>query len=115
MLQKYFEKVSEKLYLLNPKRELLTCKEKIDSMTKRLKTNIDLYKKKHDEKIQQKIYLLETLSPLSVIKRGYSVTLDMKGKSIKSIKETHQGQKLQVKMKDGILLTKVSSVKTKKT
>ena len=72
--------------------------EKINSMSKRLKTNIDLYKKTHIEKLQQKICLLETLSPLSVIARGYSVTLDMKGKSIKSIKETHQGQKLQVKM-----------------
>ena len=114
ILKKYFEKVSEKLFLLNPKRELLTSKERINVMTKQLHTNIEFYKKECNEKIEQKIYLLETLSPLSVIARGYSITLDMKGKPIKSIKETHQGQKLLIKMKDGILHAKVSSIKNKK-
>ena len=114
ILKKYFEKVSEKLHLLNPKRELLTGKEKINVMTRQLHTNIELYKKECNEKMEQKIYLLETLSPLSVIARGYSITLDMKGNPIYSIRETHQGQKLQVKVKDGILHAKVSSKKNKK-
>ena len=56
--------------------------------------------------------LLDSLSPLSVMRRGYSVALDKKGKSLRSVKKIHTGEELQVRLEDGTLQTKVMSVKT---
>ena len=114
ILKNYFEKVAEKFILLNPKRELFSNKEKLNFLNRRLKKSIVFFKKESKEKIKQKINSLNNLSPLSVIARGYSAVLDMNGKSLKSIKETQPGEKLQVKMNDGILQTKVTSIKSDK-
>ena len=64
--------------------------------------------------VKQKINLLDSLSPLSVIGRGYSITLNNKGEPLNSIKKAHPGQKLQIRIKDGIIQTKVVSIKPKK-
>jgi len=61
--------------------------------------------------VQQQIDLLDSLSPLSVLHRGYSVTLDKKGNSLRSVTEVHAGDELQVRLDDGTLQTKVTSVK----
>ena len=45
ILQKYFEGVSEKLFLLNPKRELLSHLENLKLLNKRLKNSIIILKK----------------------------------------------------------------------
>ena len=114
IFQKYFERFSEKIFLLNPKRELNSHLESLKLLTKRLENSIIILHKEREEKIKQKLNLLDSLSPLSVIARGYSVTLDDKGKPLKSITETHPGEKLQVRIKDGTIQTKVISVKSKK-
>jgi len=114
MLKTFFESVSEKLFLLNPKRELLSQFDNLTLLTKRLNKSIIILQKERNEKVKQKINLLDSLSPLSVIARGYSVTLDIKGKPLNSIRKTYPGEKLQVRIKDGIIQTKVISVKPKK-
>ena len=55
--------------------------------------------------------LLESLSPLSVLHRGYSVTMDKSGKLLRSVKDVQSGEELQVRLEDGTLQTKITSVK----
>jgi len=114
ILQKSYEKVSEKLFLFNPKRELLSHHENLKLLTNRLNNSIIILQKERSEKVKQKINLLDSLSPLSVIARGYSITLDLRGKPLNTIRETNPGDKLQVRIKDGTIQTKVISVKPKK-
>tara|TARA_B100000700_G_C15055050_1_gene862335 strand:- start:3595 stop:5031 length:1437 start_codon:yes stop_codon:yes gene_type:complete len=112
IMKKHYEILFEKFVLLNPKRALYPNAEKLDLLTSKLKNSIVFFKKELNEKIQQKIKMLDSLSPLSVIARGYTVTLNKKGQALKSVKETQPGEKLQVKMKDGIIQTKVTSIKS---
>ncbi len=114
LIKKSLERTSEKIFLLNPKRELLSHIESLKILNKRLKNSIVIQQKEKNEIIKQKTNLLDSLSPLSVIARGYSVTLDIKGEPINSIIETKPGEKLQVRIKDGIINTKVISIKPNK-
>ena len=100
-------------FLLSPGRELETQQNSLNLLQDRLTRAIGLLQIKLSDSVQQQMDLLDSLSPLSVLHRGYSVTLDNKGKSLRSVKEVHSGDKLQVRMEDGTLQTKVVSVKPK--
>jgi len=108
-LLKNTTKNSEKIFLLNPKRELSSHKRNLILLQKRLNNSIVLLKKERENKLQHQKFLLDNLSPLSVLKRGYSVTMNTKGKSLNSVKDVKSGEKLKVLMKDGSLETKVIS------
>ena len=105
--------IAEKLFLLSPGRELETQQHSLNLLQNRLTRAIGLLQIKLSDSVQQHMDMLDSLSPLSVLHRGYSVTLDNKGKSLRSVKEVHSGDKLQVRMEDGTLRTKVVSVKPK--
>jgi exodeoxyribonuclease VII large subunit len=58
--------------------------------------------------------MLDALSPLKVIDRGYSlVSLDSNGALLKSIKEIHSGDLIQIKLADGDLQAQVTKVSGK--
>ena len=44
---------------------------------------------------------LDAMSPLRVLSRGYTVTMDEKGKALKSVKELSAGQRLRLRFLDG--------------
>jgi exodeoxyribonuclease VII large subunit len=105
--------ISDKLFLLSPERELSAHLHNLKILQERLIRLVDIFHKKQCDSVRQQIDLLDSLSPLSVMHRGYSVALDEKGKSLRSVKEVHSGEELQVRLEDGTLQTKVVSVKTK--
>lgn len=53
---------------------------------------------------------LDAMSPLKVLGRGYSVTLDENGKLVKSVKAVACGERLQIKMSDGTVSAQVQEV-----
>lgn len=104
--------IAEKLFLLSPERELAPHGHSLKILQERLIRAIGLLHKKQSDTVRQQMNLLDSLSPLSVMHRGYSVALDKKGKSLRSVKKIHSGEELQVRLEDGTLQTKVMSVKT---
>ena len=53
---------------------------------------------------------LDAMSPLKVLGRGYSVTLNEKGQLVKSVKAVKRGESLTVQMSDGKLTAQVQEV-----
>lgn len=105
--------IAEKLFLLSPGREFYAHQQNLKNLRERLTRAVSLLHKKRSDSVQQQMDLLDTLSPLSVMHRGYSVALDKKGNALRSVKEVHSGEELQVRMEDGTLQTKVVSVNPK--
>ena len=105
--------IAEKLFLLSPGRELETQQQSLNLLQERLTRAIGLLHNKRSDSVRQQMDLLDSLSPLSVLHRGYSVALDNKGKSLRSVKEVQSGEELQVRLEDGTLQTKVVSIKNK--
>ncbi|PCJ60301.1 MAG: exodeoxyribonuclease VII large subunit [Planctomycetota bacterium] len=56
---------------------------------------------------------LELLSPLKTIDRGYSITKNPEGNLISSINNIEEGQQVETILKDGSIISKVSSVRSK--
>jgi exodeoxyribonuclease VII large subunit len=54
--------------------------------------------------------LLDSLSPLTVMKRGYGALQDSAGKLLRSVREVKPGDALKVRLQDGALDTEVKSV-----
>ena len=77
----------------------------------RLTRSIRHLHEKLEDSVKLQTDLLDSLSPLSVLHRGYSVTMDKIGNSLRSVKDVQSGEELQVRLEDGTLQTKVTSVK----
>ena len=103
--------VSEKLLLLNPGRELAAQKHGVELFHGRLMRSIRYLHEKLEDSVKLQTDLLDSLSPLSVLHRGYSVTTDKSGNSLRSVKDVQSGEELQVRLEDGTLQTKITSVK----
>lgn len=51
----------------------------------------------------EKISRLDALSPLSVLSRGYSVALDEKGNTVKKVTDVKSGDKIKLRVSDGVI------------
>ncbi|MBQ7792337.1 MAG: hypothetical protein IJ367_02450, partial [Clostridia bacterium] len=87
----------------------------IDSCTMKLE---QLYRKAlHQSKEQFVKYVskLDALSPLKILKRGYSVTEDEKGNPVSSVKRFTPGDKVNVTLSDGTLHCDILTIENTKT
>jgi exodeoxyribonuclease VII large subunit len=56
--------------------------------------------------------VLDSLSPLKVLSRGFSVTLTSDGsKVVKSVNDIKTDQLIETRLEDGLVLSKVQSIK----
>ena len=53
--------------------------------------------------------ILKTTNPKNVLNRGYTMMQDDAGKVITSISQIDEGQKVEMRLKDGIITSKVES------
>lgn len=49
---------------------------------------------------------IEDLNPLSILKRGYAIVSDEKGKIVKSVKNTRAGDDYTIRLRDGVIRVK---------
>ena len=60
-----------------------------------------------DEKLKIEMASLDALSPLAVLRRGYSITTGEKGEIITSVKQVKQNERVQIRLSDGKLKAEV--------
>jgi exodeoxyribonuclease VII large subunit len=60
-----------------------------------------------DENLKIEMASLDALSPLAVLRRGYSVTLSERGKIISSVAQIRQNERVQIRLSDGKLKAEV--------
>lgn len=77
-----------------------------------LQRAIKLQLKNVNKRLQQNAGLLDTVSPLATLRRGYSITQTVNGKILRSAEETRTGEKLRIKLSRGQLDARVLSVET---
>ena len=61
-------------------------------------------------KYEKQVALLDSLSPLKTMLRGYSVTCDSNGNLISKVNQIKTGDNITVKLTDGNINAKVESV-----
>lgn len=100
----------EKMELLHPGNRLKQSRKDLELKTEKLN---DYFKRVFDKK-QNSYFLtinkLELLNPLSIMKKGYSVS-KKDGLVIKSIKDVNVNDNIDVLVSDGVITTKVTSTR----
>lgn len=96
--------------LQSPERLLETPTQLLDDLHESLDNTIDGLIQARTEQLERVSQVLDAISPLKTLARGYSVTLDAESeKVIMSIEHVKPGQLIRTKLSDGEFLSKVFS------
>ena len=102
--------LNKRLLNKNPKYEVLKSQNLLNEKDQRISRAISVFQNNKQQKLHKLISELDALSPLSVLNRGFSVTIDQQQKVIKSVQQVTKGQTLQLKLHDGKVLSRVEKI-----
>jgi exodeoxyribonuclease VII large subunit len=110
-IQRYMDTI-KLLFKLNPKYYISICEAKLDILNYKLSQLIGKNVEKHRMKLENCRSSLEALSPLAVLKRGYSITRALpRGNVVSAVDDVELEQPLEVIIHKGILDVKVTGKK----
>ena len=96
------DRITKKLVELNPKEKLFEQKYKLERTIVRLETAIQESLRSRQNKLSLLAGSLNTLSPLSTLSRGYSITRDKNTQEvINTVAQTSKDQELSILLSDG--------------
>ena len=102
--------LNKRLLNKSPKYEVLKSQNLLNEKDQRISRAISVFQNNKQQKLHKLISELDALSPLSVLNRGFSVTIDQQQKVIKSVQQVTKGQTLQLKLHDGKVLSRVEKI-----
>lgn len=110
-LRREFESLSSRPFFTRPGSIYEDKLEKLALTEERLKRAMGalLERKKHALENQQG--RLSALNPRAVLTRGYSMTMDSKGKPVKGVEGLATGETLKTCLSDGIIVSTITEVK----
>ena len=85
-------------------------KEEIDELKEELTDSLKELVKHRSDELDKYSKQLEILNPKSILSRGYSISLDEKGKPIKNVKNIKPGQVVQTILEDGSFESEVIKI-----
>lgn len=93
---------------LNPVRALQQHRRQMTYLEQRLKANIRHTLDKAHQALGKSAALLDSVSPLSILQRGYTVTRDAGGKVLRSSETVQAGDQLTTHLAKGVIYSTVS-------
>jgi exodeoxyribonuclease VII large subunit len=102
--------LNQRLVHKNPINGVSEFKNILFEKHQRTSRALDVFQKATRQKLHRLISELDALSPLSVLNRGYSVTLDEQQKAVKSVHQIKPRETLQLKLNDGKVVSRVEQI-----
>ncbi len=106
---KYIDNIMANASFVSPKNKLQQNKYALEIVNNKLDNAINLKLKMAKNSYDIISAKLEAMNPFIILKRGYSIVLDSKDKSINSIKQVNTSDKIKIKTANGIINCKVIS------
>jgi exodeoxyribonuclease VII large subunit len=104
----------EKLSLLNPFTKILDYIKNLDDLTKRAEIALKNFIRIKTKEFQNIIEKLETLSPLNILSRGYSITFKMpEEKVVKDIRSLSKDDIIRTRVHRGEIISQVREMREK--
>ncbi|MFQ3323865.1 MAG: exodeoxyribonuclease VII large subunit [Pseudomonadales bacterium] len=92
-----------------PQKNIINLAGKISDLHYRLKLASQQNIVKQQNKLKINAAQLNAVSPLATLARGYSITKTNEGEIVTSVRQTKQGEDIDVQLADGIINAKVTS------
>ena len=102
-----YEKCMARQAFKNPTQKINEQYIVIDMKVKAMQNKIQLKLKEERTKFIKQVSILDTLSPLKTLARGYSIVTDSSNKIIKSVKDLKEDQNINIRLADGEKQAKV--------
>lgn len=96
--------------LQHPERGLLEPERRLQAVRKILSRQPEKLIGRAEQKMALLTARLDAVSPLKVLGRGYSVTLDERGQLLKSVDSVHWGEEIHTRLQDGEIYSVVQQV-----
>ena len=108
-LKKLAEGLCESYVLKSPVNVILRIKQEVDDLVSAMSTRIGHLTELKEKDLSVLAGKLNMLSPLSVLERGYSITLKG-GKVLKNIKSVKKGDSVETRLHGGYIVSEVTDV-----
>ncbi len=95
------------LRLVDPRQRLAEQRDQVQQLLARLHRAARSQFQRASSRFQNSLSTLEALSPLAVLQRGYSLTLQSKGEIINSYEQVKSGDEIVTRLHDGLVRSKV--------
>lgn len=99
--------ISNKLLLNDPSKQIHDLQNQIDRLKKDLNKSMQFYLQSNEAALVNIINKLEASSPLSILKKGYSICCKDNGQTILNVDNVYKGDILTVQLNDGYVVAKV--------
>lgn len=103
LARKQFALCRQKLTALSPDKQITTAKNRNNTLINQLIQHIKDKLHEGQEELARQSTLLDALSPLAVLGRGYALAMTEDKKIIHSIKQIKEGDPIDVRVNDGII------------
>ena len=100
--------------LRHPEERIAALRQRLDDMSSRLAPAGERALAVKRDRIAAYAGRLESLSPLKVLERGYSVTLRPDARVVRSIDEIQEGEVLSTRVRDGVISSRVEKKESRK-
>lgn len=104
------ELLQQQLQFQSPKNSIALIKNQLNELVKRLDYSTKSTIEQSKTKLAELSHVLNSLSPLSILDRGYSVTMDEKKQSISSIKQVEPDSTIFIQVSDGTIKSKTEQI-----
>lgn len=101
---------ADRLRRCQPREKIRQCRERINQLGHYLQVCSQRQLEERGRRLAQLTELLDTVSPLKTLNRGYSLALDGKGNILRDSAQVHTGELITTKLGKGELLSRVESV-----
>lgn len=108
--EKRHQQLSARLAQQSPVSQLALAKDKLGNTTSRLSSALNTIMRNKKNALGTKVALLQSVSPLSTLARGYSITL-LDDEPVNSVSDVKKGKNLTTKVSDGEIVSTVTHVR----
>ena len=104
------EMTDQRLQFQSPKNAIVLIKNQLNDLLKRLEFSTKTLLEKKKTKFTELSHVLNSLSPLSILDRGYSVAMDETQQTISSVQQVEPDSTIFIKLSDGTIKSKTEKI-----
>lgn len=103
--------LAARLQQFHPQTLINLNRQQVDFATKNLRQALQSRLKTLQQRLQQNMQRLNTVSPLNTLERGYAMVTSADNKVIQHIQQVHTGDTITTRLTDGELISTVAAIK----
>ncbi|WP_428636898.1 exodeoxyribonuclease VII large subunit [Shewanella sp.] len=107
-LERNQQQLHARLHRVSPSHQLALASNRLTNQEQRLHSAMQARLNDAQRSLEYAAHQLETVSPLATLSRGYSITLDAKGKVLQRCSDVRAGDRLTTKLLDGEVYSTVN-------